>query len=127
VRVFKTRWFSKFARKEDISDSKLAAAIREIETGLIDADYGGGLIKKRIAREGGGKSGGYRTLIAYRTETVSLFLYGFAKSDAENFEDNDVKEFKIFSLEFLAYSEAQIAVAIDKGAIEEVEYHVKEI
>ncbi len=127
MRVFKTRWFSKFARKEDISDSKLAAAIREIETGLIDADYGGGLIKKRIAREGGGKSGGYRTLIAYRTETVSLFLYGFAKSDAENFEDNDVKEFKIFSLEFLAYSEAQIAVAIDKGAIEEVEYHVKEI
>lgn len=127
MRVFKTKWFTKFARKESMADDKLVEAIREIENGLIDADYGGGLIKKRIAREGGGKSGGYRTLIAYRTETISLFLYGFAKSDAESFEDNDVKEFKIFTREFLGYSEAQIASAIDKGAIEEVEYYAKEI
>jgi hypothetical protein len=94
-----------------MADDKLVDAIREIESGLVDADYGGGC----------------RTLIAYRTETISLSLYGFAKSDAENIEDNDLKEFKIFTREFLGYEEAQIASAIDKGAIEEIEYHVKKI
>jgi len=127
VRVFKTKWFAKFSRKENLADSRLIEAIHEIENGLIDADYGGGLIKKRIAREGGGKSSGYRTLIAWRSETISLFLYGFAKSDAENIEDSDLKEFKIFSREFLGYGDAQIASALDKGAIEEVGYHGKEI
>ena len=58
MRIFKTKWFVRFARRESIADSKLVEAIREIEKGLIDGDYGGGLIKKRVARDGGGKSAG---------------------------------------------------------------------
>jgi hypothetical protein len=59
VRIPKTKWFSRFARKEGLADDKLLEALKEMESGLIDADYGGGLIKKRIVRNGGGKSGGY--------------------------------------------------------------------
>jgi hypothetical protein len=127
LRIFKTKWFTKFARKECMEDATLVEAIREIESGWVDADYGGELIKKRIAREGSGKSGGYRTLIAYRTKTISLFLYGFAKSDEENIADNDLKEFKIFTREFGGYDEIQITSAIDKGTIKEIEYHAKKI
>ncbi len=64
MRVFKTRWFARFAKREDISNDCLADAIARAERGLIDADLGGGLIKQRVARPGKGKSGGYRTLIA---------------------------------------------------------------
>jgi hypothetical protein len=73
MRVFKTRWFARFAKREDISDDRLADAIARTERGLIDADLGGGLIKQRVARPGKGKSGGYRTLIAYRRETLQCF------------------------------------------------------
>jgi hypothetical protein len=50
MRVVKTKWFARFARKEDISDKKLSDAVREAEKGLIDGELGGGLIKKRVAR-----------------------------------------------------------------------------
>lgn len=127
MRVFKTRWFARYARKEGIDDKKLAAAILEAEYGQIDADYGGGLIKKRIAREGAGKSGGYRTLIAYKSASKSLFLYCFAKSDKENIADSDVKEYKKFARLFLAFNDAEIATALHRGAIEEVTYYDKKL
>ena len=79
MRVFKTRWFARFAKREDISDDRLADAIARAERGLIDAKLGGGLIKQRVARPSKGKSGGYRTLMAYRSGQRAVFLFGFAK------------------------------------------------
>lgn len=67
TRIYKNRWFAKFASREGISDATLVAAIDQANRGLIDADLGGGLIKQRVAREGGGKSGGYRTLVSSAT------------------------------------------------------------
>ena len=84
MRVFKNKWFAKFASKEGISDEKLTQAIRETEAGNIDADYGGGVIKQRIARPQEGKSGGYRSIILYRKEDKAFFVYGFAKNVMEN-------------------------------------------
>ena len=63
MRVFKNAWFVRFARKERISDAALCDAVARAEKGLIDADLGGGLLKQRVARSGGGKSGGYRALL----------------------------------------------------------------
>jgi len=77
MRVVKTKWFARFARKEDISDKNLSDAVREAEKGLIDGELGGGLIKKRVARAGEGKGGGYRTLIIYCAVIRAVFVYGF--------------------------------------------------
>ena len=79
MRVLKTKWFSRFARKESLSDHDLAEAVREIERGLHDSDLGGHLIKKRVARAGKGKRGGYRTIIVYNKGKRAVFVYGFAK------------------------------------------------
>ena len=62
--IYKTRWFDRWARKQGLSTQSLCAAVREMRSGLYDADLGGGLLKKRIARSGQGKSGGFRTLVA---------------------------------------------------------------
>ena len=51
MRVFKTKEFVRFARKEKVGDGDLCAAIERAERGLIDAALGGGLIKQRIARK----------------------------------------------------------------------------
>ena len=50
MRVFKTKWFVRFARREEISDKALREAVERAEHGLIDADLGGGLIKQRVAK-----------------------------------------------------------------------------
>jgi hypothetical protein len=66
MRIFKVKVFARFQRREKITEVSLVQAARRVERGLIDADLRGGLIKQRVARRGQGKSGGYRTIIAYR-------------------------------------------------------------
>lgn len=71
TRIYKNRWFAKFADREGISNATLVAAINQANRGLFDADLGGGLIKQRVAREGEG--GGYRTLVFFRREERAIF------------------------------------------------------
>lgn len=91
MRIFKTKWIARFARRERIDDAGLKEAIARAERGIIDADLGGGLIKQRVARPGQGRSGGFRMVVAYRTEDRAIFLYGFAKNERENIEDSELR------------------------------------
>ena len=91
MQVFKTKWFARFARQELISDASLREAIARAEQGLIDADLGGGLIKQRIARKGQGRSGGYRSVIAFRKGRRAVFIFGLTKSDKENFAQDELE------------------------------------
>jgi hypothetical protein len=74
MRIFKTKWFARFARHEQITDVGLSEAIERAERGLIDADLGGRLIKQRVARRGKGRSGG--TAPSLRT-VLSIGLSSF--------------------------------------------------
>lgn len=74
MRVFKTKWFGRYAIQENIDDASLKESIKRAEKGLIDADLGGSLIKMRIAKKGQGRSSGYRVLIAYKKNNRA-FLY----------------------------------------------------
>jgi len=74
VRIFKTKWFVRYARQERIGDYALREAIERAERGIVDADLGGGIIKQRVARTGQGRSVGYRVLIAYRYGDRAVFL-----------------------------------------------------
>lgn len=122
MRVFKSSRFHKFARKEKISDALLCDAVERAERGLIDADLGGaGLIKQRVARPGAGKSGGYRTLIFFRTQTRAVFAFGFAKSDMENLEDNEEAAFKKAARLVLGFSDAQMDAEVTAGRMIEVQ------
>jgi hypothetical protein len=58
AKIFKTRWVERFARKQRITDAVLVGAIARIEEVQVDANLGGDVIKRRIARPGHGKSGG---------------------------------------------------------------------
>jgi hypothetical protein len=120
ARVFVTKPFARFARKEEIADGELCAAIRLAETKGPDADLGGGIIKQRVAREGKGKSGGYRTLIAYRNETRAIFIYGFAKSDLGNITAQELKALKKLAKILLAYDEQEIKQSLATGVLREV-------
>jgi hypothetical protein len=127
VRVFESRWFCRFARKERISDAALLDSVARAEKGLIDADLGGGVIKQRIPRVGAGRSKGYRALIFFRRGTRAFFIYGFAKNNRANITAEEEREFKIAAGHVLALTGAQLAELLDRGDFVEIEANDQEI
>ena len=122
MRVFKTKWFAQFARRQRIADSSLCEAVRRAQRGLVDADLGGGVIKQRVARPGQGRSGGYRVLVAYRRDARAVFLYGFAKSERDNVSDDELETARDVAKGWLEASVGQLARALEEGLIQEVGY-----
>jgi len=120
VRIFISKWFAKFASKEGISDAKLREAVKDAEAGKIDCDYGGGVIKQRIARLNEGKSGGYRSIILFRRGDKAFFVYGFLKSERENINDAQEQSFRELAKVTFAFSDDQLAKLVKTGAYKEV-------
>jgi len=122
VRLFKTKWFARYARQERLGDHSLRDAIERAERGLVDADLGGGIIKQRVARTGKGRSGGYRLLIAYRSGSRAVFLYGFAKSERENIEAGELETLREIGAAWLEAETTRLKCAIKEGHLTEVVY-----
>jgi hypothetical protein len=120
VRIFKNKPFARFARKARLADDELRKAIEAIGRGLVDADLGGGVIKQRIARAGGGKSGGFRTIILLKAGTRAFFVRGFAKNELDNIRDDELAALKILAAQMLAYDDAALALALAEGILMEV-------
>lgn len=120
TRIYKSRWFVKFAIRAGISDATLVAAIDQAERGLIDADLGGGLIKQRVARQGEGKSSGYRTLVFFRHEERAVFAFGFAKSSKANLNAAELRTYKQAAGIMLGLTQAQIDTEVRDGRLFEV-------
>lgn len=123
MRAFKTRWFARFARRQGIRDGDLLAAVRRAEQGSIDANLGGGVIKQRIARQNEGRSGGYRSIVLFKAGDRAIFAYGFAKNARDNIDADELRAFRALAREMLAYHPAQISVAIESGALQELRDH----
>ncbi len=127
TRIFKNKRFCRFARKEGIEDADVCEAISNADKGLIDADLGGGLIKQRIAGSNKGKSGGYRSIILFRSSDKAFFVYGFAKSERDNIKKDELIGFKDLADEMFGYGESALAKALKSGAIVEVKCNEKEL
>ena len=127
TRIDKNRWFAKFASRERISDAALVAAVEQANSGLINADLVGGLIKQRVAREGGGKSGGYRTLVFFRHEERAIFAFGFAKSSKANLNSVELQTYKQAAKIVLALMQAQIDTEVREGRLFEVDDDAKDL
>jgi hypothetical protein len=120
--IYKTRHFNRWARKADLPDQALYRAVVEIRQGLVDADLGGGLIKKRIALPGHGKRGSTRTLLATNRNDRWVFVFGFEKNERANISDNELEALKHLADDLLALTEIQITEAVNKGSLMEVLY-----
>ena len=121
MQTFKTKAFARFAEREGLEDAALCEAVRRARNGMIDADLGGGVIKQRIARKGGGRSGGFRTIVLFRRGELAFFVYGFAKSDRENLRRDELATYRLLADEYLSLDGAGLAAAQATGAIIEVE------
>ena len=118
--VLKRRDFAKWQAAESLSDDALCNAVAEMENGLVDADLGGCLYKKRVARSGGGKSGGYRTLLSAKLGGSYVFLIGFAKSARANITAQEKKALRYAGKVFLGLPQEALELALRAGTLEEV-------
>ena len=121
MRVLVIRPFGRFQRRERIKDAALCEAVARVERGLVDADLGHGLIKQRVARPGQGRSGGYRAVIPYRARDRAVFLYGFAKSDRDNIDPDELQTFREIGASWLMGDEQAIERAIGDEILREVD------
>ena len=120
MRTFKTRWFQRWASKEGLSDDALRRTVAEMVAGLVDADLGGYVLKKRVALPGRGKRGSLRTLVAYKADDKAFFIYGFAKNERDNVSQTELKALRLLATELVSYSPAQLTKAITAGELVEV-------
>lgn len=120
MRVFKTRPFVRFARREGIDDTALCDAVRRAEQGGVDADLGGGVIKQRIARPGQGRARGFRSIVLFRRGERAFFVHGFAKSRQATLRPDERKAFQALADALLGLDDAAVTAAMANGTIMEV-------
>lgn len=119
-RVFKTRHFQRWMRKTELTDARLCEAVQEMAAGLIDADLGGGVVKKRIGLGGRGKRGGARTLLATNKADQWFFVFGFEKNERASVSDEELEALQQLASDLLARSRRQLDGAVADGALLEI-------
>ena len=120
--IFKTRSFARWVKREGLTDRDLVNAVVEMQKGLIDARLGGGLIKKRIARSGQGKRGGYRVILASNLGDRWVFMFGFAKNERDNVDDDELRLMKRLASAFLEMDDRMVKEALTSGEIVEIHH-----
>lgn len=127
MKIFVTKPFARFAKREGIEDEKLCEAVRRAEEGGIDANLGGSLIKQRIGRRHGGKAGGFRVLLSFRKDGIAVFLAGFAKSDKENIRADERAMFRKLASVFQSMDLEARAKALESEELVEIICHDKAV
>ena len=116
----------RWKEKNGLSDQALAKAVAEMEQGLIDADLGGFVLKKRVALPGRGKRGGVRVIVATQKVDRWVFLYGFEKNERDNISNKELKIFQEMAVDLLKLNDQQVDLALSEGEFVEVVHETKE-
>ncbi|WP_420604423.1 type II toxin-antitoxin system RelE/ParE family toxin [Methylobacterium sp.] len=120
MRTYKNKSFARFARHAGIPDAALCDAVLRAGRGQVDADLGGGVIKQRIARAGGGRSGGFRAIVLFRREDRAFFVHGFAKNERENLQRDELRTLRRLAGELFGLERMELEAMLANGTISEV-------
>ena len=120
MRIFKIKPFDEWMEEVGITDSCLVKAVLELDNGLYEANLGGNIYKKRVPLNNQGKSGGARTIVAFKTHDKSIFLYGYAKNKKSNITDKEEKALKKLAKFYFEFNNDQIKQVIKSGELIEV-------
>ncbi len=98
----------------------LGKAVKEMEQGLIDANLGGGVVKKRLALPGRGKRGGAGTLVATNKGDRWFFLFGFGKNERANITAEELDGLRVITRQLLGMTSEQLNEAVRDGSLQEI-------
>jgi hypothetical protein len=112
-------------RKTELSDASLCEAVAEMSAGLIDADLGGHVFKKRIAAPGRGKSGSARVLVGTNLGSRWFFIFGFEKKERANIDDRELEALQSIAGVLLKLDAGRLAVEQESGNLAEICHEAK--
>ena len=121
MEIYKIPDFDEWAKEYNVSDGMLLDAITEMNSGLYDANLGGNIYKKRVPLQNKGKSGGARTIIAFKVNNKAFFIYSFAKSKQDNVNEKELKALKKLAKVYLGLTDKEIIEAIRIGSLIKVD------
>jgi hypothetical protein len=124
-RIFKTKTFSRWLNKNDLNNRYLLEAVEEMEKGLIDADLGCNVYKKRVKRPGMGKRSGARVIVATKLLKRWYLMFGFTKNEKLNISDDELLSLQETAKRLLNLSDQEIEAAISANQLEELEIDEK--
>ena len=107
-------------RKTDLTNAALSNAVSEMEAGLIDADLGGGIVKKRVALPGQGKRGSARTFVATNKGSRWFFVFGFEKNERSNISKKELEALQAIAFDLLRLNSDQLDVHVESEALQEI-------
>jgi hypothetical protein len=125
VAFYKVSSFKRSTKKIKITDQRLLETANEVLRGIYEADLGSGVIKKRMAINGKGKSGGIRVIIFFKINHHLFFVDGWEKNNisskkAKEIEDDDLEGYRQLSRLFLSYTDEKLFELISHGILEEL-------
>lgn len=119
--MFKTKRLDRWAKKEELTDQAIGAAAKEVAAGNAEANLGQHLFKKRIARPGKGKSSGFRTIVAFKSDNGDkiFFVYGFAKNQQSNITTVELDGLGIIAKHYLGATEEVLKKLLEDNELVE--------
>lgn len=120
TKVLKTKRFHRWARKAGLTDGTLITAVTEAESGLLDANLGGGVVKLRVPQPGQGKRGSTRTLLATNFADRWVFIFGYEKHEKDNISPKELTALQNYSADLLSLTTEQLDDAVAEKILVEV-------
>lgn len=115
-----TRAFARWLRRSAVSEAALSIAVAEMSSGLVDADLGGGVVKKRVPVPGRGKRGGARTLVATNRGDRWFFVFGFEKNERSNITPRELEALQALATTLLGFSAADLDAQLKQRLLKEI-------
>jgi hypothetical protein len=88
--------------------------------GLIDADLGGSVYKKRVAMPGRGKRGGARTILGSNPGDRWFFIFGFEKNDRATVDARELAALQRIAATLLALDMTLLDHSLAEGELMEI-------
>ena len=117
LQVLATKSFNRWMRKNKIAHQELFSAAAEMAQGLIDADLGGHVVKKRVALGGRGKRSGARTIVATNFGNKWIYIFGFEKNERGNIDASELKALQELAKTLLELNIDKTSAAILHGEL----------
>lgn len=124
-RIFKTKTFSRWLSKNDLNNRYLLEAVEEMEKGLVDADLGCNVYKKRVKRPGMGKRSGARVIVATKLLKRWYLMFGFTKNEKLNISNDELLSLQETAKRLLNLSDQEIEAAISANQLKEIKIDEK--
>ncbi|MBU3556808.1 type II toxin-antitoxin system RelE/ParE family toxin [Polynucleobacter sp. Ross1-W9] len=124
-RILKTKTFSRWLNKNDLNNHQLLEAVEEMEKGLVDADLGCNVYKKRVKLPGMGKRSGARIIVATKLLKRWYLIFGFSKNERSNISNDELLSLQETAKRLLHLSDQEIEAAIYANQLKELKIDEK--